>query len=101
MDMQGTLVPVVKLNSVLGNIPVLGYILTGSQGAISGADFKVYSDKKGEKKVSVSPLSVITPGIVKDIFSSVGNLIPGLNNDGSKIIEKAREKANIESKGSK
>lgn len=101
IDMNGTLVPVVKLNSVLGNIPVLGYILTGSQGAISGADFKMYSNKKGKKEVSVSPLSVITPGIVKDIFSSVGNLIPGINNDGSKIIEKAREKANIESKGNK
>ena len=100
IDMNGTLVPVVKLNSVLGNIPVLGYILTGSQGAISGADFQIYSNKKGKKNVSVSPLSVITPGIVKDIFSSVGNLIPGVSNDGSKIIEKAREKANIESKGS-
>lgn len=96
-DMNGTLVPVVKLNSVLGNIPVLGYILTGSQGAISGADFKIYTEK-GEDKVSVSPLSIVTPGIVKDLFSSVGNLIPGVNNDGSKIVQKAREKANIESK---
>ncbi|HAG52395.1 MAG TPA: hypothetical protein DCL21_01260, partial [Alphaproteobacteria bacterium] len=95
-DIKGTLVPVVKLNSVLSNIPVLGYILTGSQGAISGADFKVYGTE-GKQKVSVSPLSIITPGIVKDLFESVSTTIDPKSGE-SKVIEKARKKANIKSK---
>lgn len=94
-DMNGTLVPVVKLNSVVSNIPLLGYILTGSQGAITGADFKIYGSE-GKQNVSVSPLSILTPGIVKDLFESVSSI--GTNPNESKAINKARKKANIESK---
>lgn len=85
-DINGTLIPVVKLNSIVTNIPVLGYILTGSQGALSGADFKIYGTE-GNKDISVLPLSVITPGIVKDLFDTV------IGNDESKAIKKARKKA--------
>lgn len=95
-DLNGTLVPVVKLNSVVSNIPVLGYILTGSQGALSGADFNI-KGSNGKQDVSVSPLSVITPGIVKDIFESVYSTISNPKGE-SKAIKKARKKANIESK---
>jgi hypothetical protein len=94
-DLKGTIIPVVKLNSVLSNIPVLGYILTGSQGAISGADFKIYGT--GKQKISVSPLSIVTPGIVKDVFDSVYSSVSSSSGE-SKAIKKARKKANIESK---
>jgi hypothetical protein len=92
-DITGTLVPIVKLNSVVSNIPVLGYILTGSQGALSGADFTVHGTN-GKQSVNVSPLSVITPGIVKDLFESVSSIVK--SDEESKAITKARKKANIE-----
>jgi len=67
---EGTLIPLAELNTLLSKIPVIGYLLTGSQKAISGTDFKI----KGtidNPKVKVSPLSILTPGIVKDLFDKL------------------------------
>ena len=68
LALKGTLVPLYGLNSVLGNIPILGNVLTSKVGeGIIGMSYSV----KGvidEPQVSVNPLSVLAPGIFRRIF---------------------------------
>ncbi len=68
LALKGTLVPLYGLNSVLGNIPILGNVLTSKAGeGIIGMSYSVKGDID-EPQVSVNPLSVLAPGIFRRIF---------------------------------
>ncbi len=70
MNLSGSLIPIRGVNTVVAAIPILGMIITGSQGALIAADFRV----KGaidEPDVSANPLSLVTPGILKDIWTGI------------------------------
>jgi hypothetical protein len=56
------------LNKVLGKIPLVGNILTGGEGG--GVFAATYSIKgsSDDPRVSVNPLSVLTPGILRRIL---------------------------------
>ncbi|MEI9885240.1 MAG: AsmA-like C-terminal domain-containing protein [Rhizomicrobium sp.] len=65
---KGTLVPLFGLNSVLGYIPLLGELLISKPGeGIIGLVYSVSGDAD-EPKVSINPLSMVTPGILRRIF---------------------------------
>ncbi len=68
LDIQGTVVPAYTFNNVLGKVPLVGGLLTGSdkQGIFAAR----YSVKGTEEKpdVSVNPLSMLTPGFLRNIF---------------------------------
>lgn len=72
VDIQGEIAPAYTLNSIFSNIPVLGTLLTGGGDAIFAATFKV-SGPVEDPKVSVNPLSVLTPGILRRLVSGFGN----------------------------
>jgi hypothetical protein len=66
--LKGTLVPLFGINSVLGYIPLLGDLLISKPGeGIIGMTYSV-SGNADEPKVSVNPLSMVTPGIFRRIF---------------------------------
>jgi uncharacterized protein YhdP len=68
LDLHGTAVPFYSVNEALNKIPLLGTLLTGGEGqGMFAAAYKVQGtfDKP---EVSVNPLSVLTPGIVRDLF---------------------------------
>jgi hypothetical protein len=68
LDVAGTLVPAYTLNSVLGNIPLLGTLLTGGQGeGIFAANFRV-AGTLDAPEVTVNPLSVLAPGLLRKLF---------------------------------
>jgi hypothetical protein len=68
MGIAGTLVPAYTLNSVLGNIPVLGNLLLGGEGqGIFAANFRLYGPRD-DPKVSVNPLSTLAPGVLRNLF---------------------------------
>jgi hypothetical protein len=68
LSIAGTLVPAYTLNSVLGNIPVLGNLLVGGEGqGIFAANFRIYGPRE-DPKVSVNPLSTLAPGILRNLF---------------------------------
>jgi hypothetical protein len=68
MSIAGTLVPAYTLNSVLGNIPVIGNLLLGGEGqGIFAANFRLYG-QRDDPKVSVNPLSTLAPGILRNLF---------------------------------
>ncbi len=66
--LEGALAPIFGLNSVLGAIPVLGDVLVSKKGeGIIGMSYSV-SGNADEPRISVNPLSVLTPGILRRIF---------------------------------
>ena len=66
--LKGSLVPLFGLNSVLGNIPLLGTLVTSKEGeGIIGMTYSV-SGNADEPSVSVNPLSALAPGILRRIF---------------------------------
>lgn len=66
--LKGSLVPLFGLNSVLGNIPLLGTLVTSKEGeGIIGMTYSV-SGSADEPSVSVNPLSALAPGILRRIF---------------------------------
>ncbi len=68
LDFAGTLVPAYTINSVLGNIPLLGPLLLGGKGeGIFAANFRV-SGPRDAPQVTVNPLSVLAPGVLRKLF---------------------------------
>lgn len=68
LSIGGTLVPAYALNSLFGRIPILGSVLGGAEGeGILGVSYRV-SGLTREPSVFVNPLSVLTPGIIRQIF---------------------------------
>ncbi len=68
INVRGTVVPAYALNSILSEIPIVGFLLTGGKG--SGMFAVVYSatGKLSEPTISVNPLSALTPGFLRGVF---------------------------------
>ncbi|HEX2447543.1 MAG TPA: AsmA-like C-terminal domain-containing protein [Methyloceanibacter sp.] len=74
VDLGGTYVPLYGLNSALGSIPILGRVLVGRQGeGVVGITFAI-KGKLDEPTVLVNPMSVMTPGIFRQIFEFTGSV---------------------------
>jgi len=68
VDISGTLVPIFGLNSVLGQIPVLGNLLVSKKGeGVVGLTYEMKGDI-AEPAIMVNPLSLLMPGILRRIF---------------------------------
>ena len=64
----GTLVPAYIINSLLGNIPIIGDIFTGGEGGgLVAANFSVEGPMR-DPNVSVNPISILTPGFLRNLF---------------------------------
>lgn len=64
----GTVIPAYTLNSILGNIPILGTLLVGREGeGIFGFSYKL-SGKSEDPDVFVNPVSALAPGILRRMF---------------------------------
>lgn len=74
VDLGGTYVPLYGLNSALGSIPILGRVLVGRQGeGVVGITFAI-KGKLDAPQVLVNPMSVMTPGIFRQIFEFTGSV---------------------------
>ncbi len=67
LDIKGTIVPISGVNKVIGNIPVLGHILTGGGDAVFAATYKV-KGTSDQAKVTVNPLAALAPGFLRKLF---------------------------------
>ncbi len=68
VNIGGTYIPLQGLNGALGDIPLLGQILSGTQGeGILGMTFAVQGPTSSPQ-VIVNPFSLVAPGIFRDIF---------------------------------
>lgn len=66
-DINGTIVPVSDLNTLLEKIPLLGDVLTAGGEGIFAATYTITGPQK-DPEVSVNPLSVLAPGVLRKIF---------------------------------
>lgn len=70
MALEGTVVPAYALNSVLGNIPVLGWLVTGGEkgGGLVAFNYTMKGPTE-DPSVLVNPLSALTPGFLRNLFN--------------------------------
>lgn len=72
VNLGGTYVPLYGLNSALGAIPILGGIFVGREGeGIVGITFAIQG-QLDDPNVLVNPISVVAPGIFRQIFEFRG-----------------------------
>ena len=66
--LKGSLVPAYGLNSMLGDIPLLGNVLVSKKGeGVFGVTYSATGNAE-QPNISVNPLSVLTPGIFRRLF---------------------------------
>tara|TARA_Y100000590_G_C15737109_1_gene1018959 strand:- start:1089 stop:4190 length:3102 start_codon:yes stop_codon:yes gene_type:complete len=69
ISVTGTLVPAYTINSVLGQIPLVGRLLIGKKGSgIFAVSFGVNGDKN-DPLVTINPLLSLSPGFLREFFS--------------------------------
>ena len=70
VKLSGTYVPLQGLSAVFGVIPGLGQVLTGAKSAgLIGVNFEILGSMQ-QPKVLINPLSLVTPGIFREIFKA-------------------------------
>lgn len=70
MIFTGNIVPAYGINSIAGNVPILGKVLTGGEGqGIIATRYKVEGNFE-DPSVSVNPLSMLTPGFLRNIWGT-------------------------------
>ncbi len=92
LDLRGTIVPAYSVNSILGNIPVLGILLTGGKGSgVFAATYKMSGPVK-KPKITVNPLATLAPGFLRglfDIFDSDKSKKSGQSNESGDFDNEA------------
>lgn len=68
IEIKGTIVPAYGINSLLGNIPVIGELLQGGAGEGLFAATYTASGKLSHPKFSVNPLAALAPGFLRGLF---------------------------------
>ena len=70
LALEGTVVPAYLVNSVLGKIPVLGWLVTGGEkgGGLVAFNFSM-KGPTDDPAVTVNPLSALTPGFLRHLFN--------------------------------
>lgn len=71
LALTGEVAPAYTLNSLLANIPIIGQVLSGGSEGIFAATFNV-GGALDDPEVSVNPLSVLTPGLIRRLLSGFG-----------------------------
>ncbi len=72
VDVQGSLAPVATLNRFLGSIPLIGRLLRGESGAGAFVVTFAVTGRRDDPDVAVNPLSILTPGVIRDLFAGTG-----------------------------
>lgn len=72
LSLEGTIVPIYAFNSILGNVPVLGQILTPEKGGGVFAATYGIKGKADDPAIVVNPLAALAPGFLRGLF----NILP-------------------------
>lgn len=86
VDLEGVIVPAYALNSILGNIPILGDILQGGEGeGLFSATYEIEGDLP-EPKIKVNPWAALAPGFLRGIFTEDIGEVDGEGNRGGAVL---------------
>jgi hypothetical protein len=67
LDLNGTIIPVSEVSSIISGIPLVGDILTAGGEGLLAATYEV-NGAMSQPIVTVNPLAVLAPGILRKIF---------------------------------
>ncbi len=68
INMHGVMAPAYSLNRLLGKIPVVGNLLSGKDGTIFAADYKI-EGSVDDPKIDVNALSILSPNSMKEWYN--------------------------------
>jgi hypothetical protein len=68
-DLDTTIVPAYALNAALGRIPLIGRLFSAEKGGGLIAVRAHITGQLTDPKVSINPLSALTPGFLRDLFN--------------------------------
>lgn len=95
INLKGNMIPAYAFNTLLSNVPILGDLLFGGK---NKGMFMISFSVKGYKKepdIQSNPLTVLTPGILREFFSASGNEKysndPWLQNDAKEDVNFEKE----------
>jgi hypothetical protein len=71
LDVRGTLVPAYTLNSLLGNIPVIGQLFTGAKGSGVFAVSYAMTGPLKDPKATVNPVTALAPGFLRVLIDGI------------------------------
>jgi hypothetical protein len=76
LELRGAVAPIYGLNRILGALPIVGNVLVSKPGeGIIGVTYYA-SGNLDEPKISVNPLSLLAPGILRRIFEGKVPTVP-------------------------
>ncbi len=79
LNLNGVLVPSYTMNSLLGNVPLIGNLLMGGKGqGIIALNYSVKGNSN-DPSISANPLSVLTPGFLRGIFDMFDEPAPDID----------------------
>ena len=69
LDMEGTIVPAYAINGLLGNLPLVGGLVTGGDRG-SGLFAATYSMRgpRNAPDITINPLAALAPGFLRKLF---------------------------------
>ncbi|MFI4948600.1 MAG: DUF3971 domain-containing protein [Alphaproteobacteria bacterium] len=73
LELQGTVAPAYALNSLFGNVPILGRLLGGGSQGLFAANYRL-SGASTDPQVTVNPLGALAPGILRELFAPIVGL---------------------------
>lgn len=69
LDLKGTVIPLYALNTLVGNTPLIGKVLSGGEDkGVFAMNFTV-KGPLNNPDVDTNPLSMVTPGFIREMFS--------------------------------
>jgi hypothetical protein len=71
LDLEGTIVPLYGVNWTIGQIPIIGRLLRGSEGEGAFAFTYGMRGPVSEPTIRVNPLSALAPGFLRELFSGL------------------------------
>src|SRR5262249_16314372 len=73
MDVEGTIVPAYIVSEIIGEIPLIGRVITGGEGEGVFAATYTARGTLDDPQVSVNPLAALAPGFLRGLFNMLSS----------------------------
>lgn len=70
LNINGVVAPAYGLNTFIGKLPIVGNLLSSKDGTVFAANYSITGDIS-DPNIRINPLSALSPGSLKDLWSSI------------------------------
>jgi hypothetical protein len=85
LDLDGVLTPAYAINGLLNRVPLIGRLFGGEGEGLIALTFSVQGTAEAPR-ISANPLSVLTPGVFRDLFGGLAPPQDGAPGDAGDIL---------------